>query len=157
MFWELIVIHKLDCILSLWTSTVWLKIAPTCTILISENALQRIQYSKKDSDIIAKMKGTFVERPKRPKEHEPESKKKKKANRFVFSPDSYKTLLSKQFRFSWKLFVFNVLKRSLCFCCRQAAAAASAGIPPPAQPGKTTYLSLEKWQFNMHPWSVSNV
>ncbi|XP_062568606.1 U1 small nuclear ribonucleoprotein A-like [Saccostrea cucullata] len=41
----------------------------------------RIQYAKKDSDIIAKMKGTFVERPKRPKEHEPESKKKKKANR----------------------------------------------------------------------------
>ena len=86
MFWKLIVIHKLDCILSLWTSTVWLKIAPTCTILISDIALQRIQYSKKDSDIIAKMKGTFVERPKRPKEHEPESKKKKKANRFVFSP-----------------------------------------------------------------------
>ncbi|KAK3101807.1 hypothetical protein FSP39_006504 [Pinctada imbricata] len=38
----------------------------------------RIQYSKKDSDIIAKMKGTFVERPKKPREHEPEVKKKKK-------------------------------------------------------------------------------
>lgn len=38
----------------------------------------RIQYSKKDSDIIAKMKGTFVERPKRKKEDEPEVKKKRK-------------------------------------------------------------------------------
>ncbi|XP_064602650.1 U1 small nuclear ribonucleoprotein A-like [Liolophura sinensis] len=40
----------------------------------------RIQYSKKDSDLISKMKGTFVERPKRKKEDEPaEGKKKKKA------------------------------------------------------------------------------
>lgn len=42
----------------------------------------RIQYSKRDSDIIAKMKGTFVERPKKKKredeEEEPQGKKKKK-------------------------------------------------------------------------------
>lgn len=41
----------------------------------------RIQYGRKDSDVIAKMKGTFVERPKRVKKddehHEPKSKKKK--------------------------------------------------------------------------------
>ena len=41
---------------------------------------QRIQYSKKDSDMIAKMKGTFVERPKKVrKEPEPEIKKRKRA------------------------------------------------------------------------------
>ncbi|XP_060069651.1 U1 small nuclear ribonucleoprotein A-like isoform X2 [Ylistrum balloti] len=41
----------------------------------------RIQYSKKDSDIIAKIKGTFVERPKRKKEEEGEvAKKSKKKN-----------------------------------------------------------------------------
>lgn len=43
----------------------------------------RIQYSKRDSDIIAKMKGTFVERPKKKRredeEEEPQGKKKKKA------------------------------------------------------------------------------
>ncbi|GAB1605088.1 U1 small nuclear ribonucleoprotein A-like [Argonauta hians] len=38
----------------------------------------RIQYSKKDSDIIAKMKGTYVERPKKKKDEEPENKKRKK-------------------------------------------------------------------------------
>jgi len=37
----------------------------------------RIGYSKKDSDVIAKMKGTFVERPKRVRQKEPEKKKKK--------------------------------------------------------------------------------
>jgi len=41
--------------------------------------LQRIQYARKDSDVIAKMKGTFVERPKKkPQEDEHVSKKKKK-------------------------------------------------------------------------------
>ena len=45
---------------------------------------QRIQYSKKDSDVIAKMKGTFTERPKKvkkakePEDDEPQSKKKSK-------------------------------------------------------------------------------
>lgn len=38
----------------------------------------RIQYSKKDSDIIAKIKGTFVERPKRKKEDEGDVAKKSK-------------------------------------------------------------------------------
>ncbi|CAH1785721.1 unnamed protein product [Owenia fusiformis] len=38
----------------------------------------RIAYSKKDSDIIAKMKGTFVERPKKQKKVEEESGKRKK-------------------------------------------------------------------------------
>merc|ERR1712029_50830 len=38
----------------------------------------RIGYSKKDSDVIAKMKGTFVERPKKVRQpKEPEKKKKK--------------------------------------------------------------------------------
>lgn len=32
--------------------------------------VQRIQYSKRDSDVIAKIKGTFTERPKRTKEEE---------------------------------------------------------------------------------------
>lgn len=40
----------------------------------------RIQYSKKDSDIIAKMKGTYVERPKKKKEDEPETRKRKKGS-----------------------------------------------------------------------------
>ena len=41
--------------------------------------LQRIQYAKKDSDMIAKMKGTFVERPKKVrKEPEPVEVKKRK-------------------------------------------------------------------------------
>jgi len=41
--------------------------------------LQRIQYARKDSDVIAKMKGTFVERPKKPpQEDEHYGKKKKK-------------------------------------------------------------------------------
>lgn len=31
------------------------------------HSFQRIQYSKSDSDMIAKMKGTFSERPKKPK------------------------------------------------------------------------------------------
>ena len=43
---------------------------------------QRISYSKKDSDVIAKMKGTFVERPKKKKIEDDEtrgdSKRKKK-------------------------------------------------------------------------------
>ena len=39
--------------------------------------LQRISYSKKDSDVIAKMKGTFVERPKK-KRHDDEEKSEKK-------------------------------------------------------------------------------
>lgn len=45
---------------------------------------QRIQYSKMDSDVIAKLKGTFTERPKKPKRTAPvpedpaESKKSKR-------------------------------------------------------------------------------
>lgn len=42
---------------------------------------QRIQFAKSESDIIAKMKGTFVERqkkPKKPKDDE-EAKKRRKA------------------------------------------------------------------------------
>jgi len=40
----------------------------------------RIQYAKQDSDVIAKMKGTFQERPARPKpEGEPKKKKKKES------------------------------------------------------------------------------
>ena len=41
---------------------------------------QRIQYAKTDSDVIAKMKGTFQERPAKPKpEGEPKKKKKKES------------------------------------------------------------------------------
>lgn len=44
----------------------------------------RIQYAKQDSDVIAKIKGTFVERPKRPKlEGEPKKKKKKESKQQV--------------------------------------------------------------------------
>ncbi|XP_013781541.1 U1 small nuclear ribonucleoprotein A-like [Limulus polyphemus] len=39
----------------------------------------RIQYAKTDSEIIAKMKGTYVERPKKPKETEVKKGKKKVA------------------------------------------------------------------------------
>jgi U2 small nuclear ribonucleoprotein B'' len=39
--------------------------------------LKRIQYAKKDSDVISKIKGTFVERPKRPVEDDQGKKKKK--------------------------------------------------------------------------------
>ena len=42
-------------------------------------ALQRIQYARKDSDVIAKMKGTFVERPKKKPEDYQLGKKKKAA------------------------------------------------------------------------------
>jgi len=38
----------------------------------------RIQYAKSDSDLIAKMKGTFVERPKVPKSDDQKKKKKEK-------------------------------------------------------------------------------
>lgn len=53
-------------------------------------SFQRIQYSKTDSDVIAKMKGTFTERPKKPKkqpmpvsrDEDSEAKRaKKKANK----------------------------------------------------------------------------
>lgn len=37
----------------------------------------RIAFSKSDSDCVARMKGTFVERPKLPKTEEPKKKKKK--------------------------------------------------------------------------------
>jgi hypothetical protein len=46
-----------------------------------ELLFQRIQYSKKDSDMVAKMKGTFVERPKKQKKDEEapaETKKRKR-------------------------------------------------------------------------------
>ena len=47
--------------------------------VFAEIQLQRIQYAKKDSDMIAKMKGTFVERPKKQKkEPEPVETKKRK-------------------------------------------------------------------------------
>lgn len=39
---------------------------------------QRIQYAKSDSDVIAKMKGTYVERPKYAKSDEPKRRKKEK-------------------------------------------------------------------------------
>ena len=39
---------------------------------------QRIQFSKKDSDLIAKMKGTYVEVEKLRKDDEDHAKKKKK-------------------------------------------------------------------------------
>ncbi|KAF7488593.1 U2 small nuclear ribonucleoprotein B'' [Sarcoptes scabiei] len=38
----------------------------------------QIQYARKDSDLIAKMKGTYVERPKLPRGEEPKKKKKEK-------------------------------------------------------------------------------
>uniref|UniRef100_A0A0B6ZT56 RRM domain-containing protein n=1 Tax=Arion vulgaris TaxID=1028688 RepID=A0A0B6ZT56_9EUPU len=42
----------------------------------------RIQFSKKDSEVIAKLKGTYVEQPKRPREkHEDEGAKRKKKPR----------------------------------------------------------------------------
>lgn len=42
--------------------------------------VQRIQYAKSDSDVIAKLKGTFQERPAKPKpEGEPKKKKKKES------------------------------------------------------------------------------
>lgn len=40
--------------------------------------LQRIQYAKSDSDVISKIKGTFIERPKLPRSEEPKKKKKEK-------------------------------------------------------------------------------
>jgi len=41
----------------------------------------RIQYSKTDSDVIAKLKGTFVERPKKPKRPVDENQESKKAKK----------------------------------------------------------------------------
>ncbi|KAH9423894.1 U1 small nuclear ribonucleoprotein A snf [Dermatophagoides pteronyssinus] len=38
----------------------------------------QIQYARKDSDLIAKLKGTYVERPKLPRSDEPKKKKKEK-------------------------------------------------------------------------------
>lgn len=47
---------------------------------------QRIQYAKTDSDVIAKMKGTFQERPAKPKpEGEPKKKKKKESKQMQAS------------------------------------------------------------------------
>ena len=53
---------------------------PACVIVDLFNfcEFQRIQFSKKDSDIIAKMKGTFVEGERRRKEHEDDHGRKKK-------------------------------------------------------------------------------
>ena len=53
---------------------------PACVIvdLFIFCEFQRIQFSKKDSDIIAKMKGTFVEGERRRKEHEDDHGRKKK-------------------------------------------------------------------------------
>ena len=51
--------------------------------------LQRIQYAKNDSDVIAKLKGTFQERPAKPKpEGEPKKKKKKDAKQQQQQPTS---------------------------------------------------------------------
>lgn len=50
-------------------------------------ALQRIQYSKTDSDVIAKMKGTFQERPKKvkpPTNRDEEAPRKKKKSKVCF-------------------------------------------------------------------------
>ncbi|EFX71329.1 U1 small nuclear ribonucleoprotein A-like [Daphnia pulex] len=51
----------------------------------------RIQYAKTDSDVIAKMKGTFQERPAKPKpEGEPKKKKKKESKQQqVVTPGSF--------------------------------------------------------------------
>ena len=43
--------------------------------------LQRIQYAKSDSDVVAKVKGTFQERPKKVKPEGEPKKKKKKENK----------------------------------------------------------------------------
>ena len=52
--------------------------------------IQRIQYAKSDSDIIAKMKGTYQERPKRPKpEGEPKKKKKKESKQQPYAQGAY--------------------------------------------------------------------
>jgi hypothetical protein len=40
--------------------------------------LQHIQYAKSKSDLVAKIRGTFVPREKRPREEKPKSKPKKK-------------------------------------------------------------------------------
>ena len=47
-------------------------------VLISPFAFQRIQFSKKDSDIIAKMKGTYVEGERRRREQDDDHGRKKK-------------------------------------------------------------------------------
>merc|ERR1712200_114328 len=50
----------------------------------------RIQYAKTDSDIIAKMKGTYQERPKRLKpEGEPKKKKKKENKQQAYSQAAF--------------------------------------------------------------------
>lgn len=46
----------------------------------------RIQYSKSDSDVIAKLKGTFQERPKRPKVPKTTDENRKKKNKEVGRP-----------------------------------------------------------------------
>ena len=43
---------------------------------------QRIQFAKKDSEVIAKMKGTYVEQPKRSREKNDEDSGKKKRKRY---------------------------------------------------------------------------
>lgn len=48
--------------------------------------LQRIQYCKSDSDLIAKVKGTFQERPKRPKLPKSVEDAKKKKNKEISRP-----------------------------------------------------------------------
>lgn len=48
--------------------------------------MQRIQYSKSDSDVIAKVKGTFQERPKRPKMPKGLDDARKKKNKDASRP-----------------------------------------------------------------------
>lgn len=59
-------------------------------LIIKSFNLQRIQYCKSDSDVIAKIKGTFQERPKRPKMpksiDDSRKKKNKDANRLGVAP-----------------------------------------------------------------------
>lgn len=59
-------------------------------VINKEILLQRIQYAKSDSDVIAKMKGTFQERPKRVKpEGEPKKKKKKENKQQPFAQTGF--------------------------------------------------------------------
>lgn len=58
-------------------------IVPKSTLNPSALCWQRIQYAKTDSDIIAKMKGTFVERDRKREKRKPKSQETPAAKKAV--------------------------------------------------------------------------
>lgn len=62
----------------------------------------RIAYSKMDSDVIAKMKGTYKERPKKVKQPKPVQSADEKRYVAVHAKNFLMVLIENKYRFQWK-------------------------------------------------------